>query len=110
MLYKLCDESCFIKYHKVHNKPVPTCCACSSICTGQRLLLPTDDGTKNICSEECLVKSKEVKSSFYSSHKHSRFNEAETGTLLWFIYQTDSAFRKFSDLFINFKFTCFWLF
>ncbi|KAG7219307.1 hypothetical protein INR49_010369, partial [Caranx melampygus] len=59
VLHKLCNEACFVRYHKVNDMPVPTCYACSSICADRRFMLPTDNGRKTICSEECLVKSKE---------------------------------------------------
>ncbi|XP_041811390.1 uncharacterized protein LOC121619625 isoform X2 [Chelmon rostratus] len=58
-IHRLCSDACFIKYHKINNLPLFTCDVCSSVCRDKRLLLKMEDGSKNICGEECLVKFKE---------------------------------------------------
>ncbi|XP_056256201.1 uncharacterized protein LOC130184300 isoform X2 [Seriola aureovittata] len=59
VVHKLCSDTCFINYHKVNNLPVSTCDVCSSICADRRYMLKMEDGSKTICSEECLVTCKE---------------------------------------------------
>ncbi|XP_070702934.1 zinc finger MYM-type protein 4-like [Pempheris klunzingeri] len=58
-MHRLCGDGCFVNYHKINNLPVFTCDTCSSICHERWLTLKMEDGSKNICSEECLVKFKE---------------------------------------------------
>ncbi|TKS88872.1 Zinc finger MYM-type protein 4 [Collichthys lucidus] len=56
--HRLCSDACYISYHKANNMPVFKCNICSSICHETRLVLETEDGSKTVCSEECLVKLK----------------------------------------------------
>ncbi|XP_075962356.1 uncharacterized protein LOC142965335 isoform X3 [Anarhichas minor] len=55
---RLCSDACFINYHRINNLPVSACDVCSSIGSNARYRLKAEDGSKAICSEECLVKFK----------------------------------------------------
>ncbi|XP_044027833.1 uncharacterized protein LOC122864451 isoform X2 [Siniperca chuatsi] len=59
IMHRICSDACFINYHKVNNLPVFTCDICSSVCLDKQFMLKMEDGSKTICSEECLVKFKE---------------------------------------------------
>lgn len=60
LMLRVCSDACFINYHRVNNFPVFTCDVCSSVFINKPLMLKREDGSKTICSEECLVKVKEV--------------------------------------------------
>lgn len=59
-MLRVCSDTCFINYHRVKNFPVFTCDICTSVFINKPLVLKREDGGKTICSEECLVKVKEV--------------------------------------------------
>ncbi|XP_036948803.1 uncharacterized protein LOC119016720 isoform X3 [Acanthopagrus latus] len=59
LMLRVCSDACFINYHRVNNFPVFTCDVCSSVFINKPLMLKREDGSKTICSEECLVKVKE---------------------------------------------------
>ncbi|XP_026203996.1 zinc finger MYM-type protein 4-like isoform X1 [Anabas testudineus] len=59
VVHRLCSNSCFISYHKVNNLPLLMCEVCSSVDLPMRLTLKMWDGSKNVCSEKCLIKFKE---------------------------------------------------
>lgn len=61
VMLRVCSDACFINHHKVKNLVV--CEVCCSLCSDKRVMLKRQDGRKNICSEECLVKFKEVQKS-----------------------------------------------
>lgn len=63
LMHRICSDACFINYHKVNNLPLTICDICSSACPDRRLMLKMEDGCKNICGEECLVRFKEVRKS-----------------------------------------------
>ncbi|XP_059205277.1 uncharacterized protein LOC131984472 [Centropristis striata] len=61
-LHIFCSNACFIHYHRANNLPVSLCDVCSCVIRDNntnRFMLKADDGTKIICSDECLVKYKE---------------------------------------------------
>lgn len=60
LMLRVCSDTCFINYHRVKNFPVFTCDICTSVFINKPLELKREDGGKTICSEECLVKVKEV--------------------------------------------------
>nr|XP_020474167.1 uncharacterized protein LOC109970738 [Monopterus albus] len=59
VLHRLCNDTCFIKYHRDNNLPVNICDICGSVCLDKPLVVQLEDGSKDICSEQCLVKAKE---------------------------------------------------
>ncbi|KAK5883248.1 hypothetical protein CesoFtcFv8_019600 [Champsocephalus esox] len=56
---RICSDACLINYQKVNNLQLYTCGVCSSISTDKQFLLKEKDGSKSICSEECLVEFKQ---------------------------------------------------
>ncbi|XP_026156664.1 uncharacterized protein LOC113126760 [Mastacembelus armatus] len=59
VVHRLCNDTCFITYHRINNLPVITCDMCSSVCHDKHLTLKMVNGSKNICSKDCLLKFKE---------------------------------------------------
>ncbi|XP_063755780.1 uncharacterized protein LOC134875235 [Eleginops maclovinus] len=57
---RICSDACLINYQKVHNLQLYTCDVCSSISNDKQFMLKEKDGSKSICSEECLVKFKQT--------------------------------------------------
>ncbi|XP_029298586.1 LOW QUALITY PROTEIN: uncharacterized protein LOC115015426 [Cottoperca gobio] len=57
--YRFCGDACFLNYHRINNLPVSTCDVCGSVSLNKRFMVKAEDGSKTICSEECLVKFKE---------------------------------------------------
>ncbi|TMS18608.1 Zinc finger MYM-type protein 4 [Larimichthys crocea] len=70
--HRLCSDACYITYHKANNMPVFKCNICSSICHETRLVLETEDGSKTVCSEECLVKLKKLSDMVESKNKEGK--------------------------------------
>ncbi|XP_068431806.1 uncharacterized protein [Clinocottus analis] len=58
-LQKLCSNACFINYHRANKMPLSACDVCSSLGLDTPFTLKAEDGSKALCSEECLVKLKE---------------------------------------------------
>lgn len=62
-LYSLCSEACYVLCLRGNNLPVSTCRVCGSVCVQDRMMVVVteeDDDRKTVCSDECLVKFKEV--------------------------------------------------
>ncbi|XP_040909011.1 uncharacterized protein LOC121191726 isoform X2 [Toxotes jaculatrix] len=59
IVHRLCSDTCFASYRRINNLSVSVCDVCCSVCLGTQFVLKTEDNSKNICSEECLVKFKE---------------------------------------------------
>ncbi|XP_067340724.1 uncharacterized protein [Channa argus] len=58
IVHGLCSDTCLTNFRKVNIVPLLTCDVCSSIHLDRQFELKMDDSSKNICSEECLVKFK----------------------------------------------------
>ncbi|XP_054461684.1 uncharacterized protein LOC129097029 isoform X2 [Anoplopoma fimbria] len=56
---RICSDACYFKYRRINNLLVSACDVCSSVGPDMRFTLKVEDGSKTICSEECLVKFKE---------------------------------------------------
>ncbi|XP_034748086.1 uncharacterized protein LOC117956880 isoform X2 [Etheostoma cragini] len=58
LMQRICSK-CFINNHRINNLPGPMCDVCGSHNLEKRILLTDDEGSKIICSEECLIEFKE---------------------------------------------------
>ncbi|XP_034560363.1 uncharacterized protein LOC117827743 isoform X3 [Notolabrus celidotus] len=56
--YTVCSDACFTNYHKVNNLPLVTCHICRSPSLNL-FTLKMEQGSKSVCSIECLVQLKE---------------------------------------------------
>ncbi|XP_060916511.1 uncharacterized protein LOC132991681 [Labrus mixtus] len=90
--HTVCGDACFTNYHQVNNLTVVTCDICSSASLHKHFTVKTEEGSKSICTDECLVKFKEsVKSPrlcpmCQTSHQMSDMveNKNDEGTLDFF--------------------------
>nr|XP_029135785.1 zinc finger MYM-type protein 4-like [Labrus bergylta] len=57
--HTVCGDACFTNYHQVNNLTVVTCDICSSASLHKHFTVKTEEGSKSICTDECLVKFKE---------------------------------------------------
>ncbi|XP_074468762.1 uncharacterized protein LOC141753956 isoform X2 [Sebastes fasciatus] len=56
---RICSKECFVNTHRINNLPLSICDVCSCVSFDKGFMLKAEDGSRVICSEECLVKFKE---------------------------------------------------
>ncbi|XP_069033055.1 uncharacterized protein [Embiotoca jacksoni] len=85
VVHGFCSNSCLVLFHRVNNLPLFTCDVCGRVCLHERLVPKMEDGSKNICGDECLVKFKETVETrqlcptCLTSHLMSDMVESKTG-------------------------------
>ncbi|XP_056154001.1 zinc finger MYM-type protein 4 [Lampris incognitus] len=57
-IHKMCSDPCFIRFRAINNLMLASCEICHSYCLNKPLTLKVEDGTKTVCTADCLAKLK----------------------------------------------------